>query len=93
MNRKVLFIFQLEWNWSKVFLILKSCTEYKYLGVIFNNKGKLNNSAENLSEKARNAYFYLRSKIPYSNFISGKVGCLTVNTQNIVKDHIFNFFK
>jgi hypothetical protein len=23
---------------------LESCTEYKYLGVIFNNKGKLNNS-------------------------------------------------
>jgi hypothetical protein len=46
---------------------LESCTEYKYLGVIFNNKGKLNNSAEN--------------------------GCLTVNTQNIIKDHIFNFFK
>lgn len=49
---------------------LESCTEYKYLGVIFNNKGKLNNSAENLSEKAHKAYFSLKSKIPYSNFIS-----------------------
>jgi hypothetical protein len=49
---------------------LESCTEYKYLGVIFNNKGKLNNSAENLSEKACKAYFSLKSKIPYSNFIS-----------------------
>ena len=49
---------------------LESCTEYKYLGVIFNNKGKLNNSAENLSEKACKAYFSLISKIPYSNFIS-----------------------
>jgi len=39
---------------------LESCTEYKYLGVIFNNKGKLNNSAENLSEKARKAYFSLK---------------------------------
>jgi hypothetical protein len=30
----------------------------------------MNNSAENLSEKARKAYFSLKSKIPYSNFIS-----------------------
>ena len=49
---------------------LESCTEYKYLGVIFNNKGKLNNSAENLSEKAGKTYFSLKSKISYSNFIS-----------------------
>jgi hypothetical protein len=44
---------------------LESCTEYKYLGVIFNNKGKLNNSAENLSENAGKPYFSLKSKIPY----------------------------
>ena len=31
---------------------------------------QLNNSAENLSEKAPKAYFSLKSKIPYSNFIS-----------------------
>ena len=30
----------------------------------------MNNSAENLSEKARKAYFSLKLKIPYSNFIS-----------------------
>ena len=39
---------------------LESCTEYKYLGVIFNNKGKLNNSAENLSEKAPQCIFLFK---------------------------------
>ena len=41
---------------------LESCTEYKYLGVIFNNKGKLNNSAENLSEKAPQCILFFKIK-------------------------------
>jgi hypothetical protein len=40
--------------------------EYKYLGIIFDNKGKIRIAAENLAYKARKAYFALMSKLPYS---------------------------
>ncbi|CAG2241076.1 unnamed protein product [Mytilus edulis] len=49
---------------------LESATEYKYLGIVFNNRGKLNIAAENLADKARKAYFALKSKLPYSNCIA-----------------------
>ena len=44
--------------------------EYKYLGIIFDNKGKIRIAAENVADETRKAYFVLKSKLPYSNFIS-----------------------
>jgi hypothetical protein len=44
--------------------------EYKYLGIILDNKGKIRIAAENVADKARKAYFALKSKLFYSNFIS-----------------------
>jgi hypothetical protein len=49
---------------------LNYTNEYKYLGIIFDNKGKIRIAAENVADKARKAYFALKSKPPYSNFIS-----------------------
>ena len=51
-------------------LPLDFTNEYKYLGIIFDNKGKIRIAAEHLGDKARKAYFALQSKLPYSNFIS-----------------------
>ena len=45
---------------------------YKYLGVIFSWNGKFKESVSNLSDKARKAYFALKSKLPYNNNLSVK---------------------
>ena len=49
---------------------LDYANEYKYLGIIFDNKGKIRIAAENMADETRKAYFVLKSKLPYSNFIS-----------------------
>ena len=49
---------------------LEVVKEYKYLGLIFTSNGKLNLASENLAQKARKAYFGLRSKIPFSDNLS-----------------------
>ena len=45
---------------------------YKYLGVMFYFTGKFKESVANLSDKARKAYFALKSKLPYNNNLSEK---------------------
>lgn len=50
--------------------ILETVTEYKYLGLTFNCNGKLNIAADTLSQKARKAFFGLKSKIPFSDNLS-----------------------
>ena len=45
---------------------LEIVDEYKYLGVTFTKNGKLHIASENLAQKARKAYFGLKSKL--SNF-------------------------
>jgi hypothetical protein len=40
-------------------LPLDFTNEYKYLGIIFDNKGKIRIAAEHLGDKARKAYFAL----------------------------------
>ena len=40
-------------------LPLDFTNEYKYLGIIFDNKGKIRIPAEHLGDKARKAYFAL----------------------------------
>ena len=49
---------------------LESVQTYKYLGITLDNRGKTKIAAEELAIKARKAYFALKSKIPYPNFIS-----------------------
>ena len=46
--------------------------EYKYLGLIFKSNGKLTYASENLADKARKAYYALKSKIPFSDNLSVK---------------------
>ena len=46
--------------------------EYKYLGLIFSSNGKLTKASENLSEKAKKAFFSLKSKIPNAENLSVK---------------------
>ena len=52
--------------------LLEKENEYKYLGLIFNSNGKLNNASQNLTQKGRKAYFGLRSKIQFGNNLSVK---------------------
>ena len=52
--------------------LLEKVNEYKYLGLIFNSNGKLNNAFQNLTQKGRKAYFGLRSKIQFGNNLSVK---------------------
>jgi hypothetical protein len=52
--------------------LLEKVNEYKYLGLIFNSNGKLNNASQNLAQQGRKAYFGLRSKIQFGNNLSVK---------------------
>jgi hypothetical protein len=52
--------------------LLEKVNEYKYLGLIFNSNGKLNNASQNLAQKGRKAYFGFRSKIQFGNNLSVK---------------------
>ena len=52
--------------------LLEKVNEYKYLGLIFNSNGKLNNAFKNLTQKGSKAYFGLRSKIQFGNNLSVK---------------------
>jgi len=45
---------------------------YKYLGIIFHFSGKFKESISNLADKARKAYFALKSKLPYNYNLSAK---------------------
>ena len=45
---------------------------YKYLGILFHYSGKFSQAMSNLADKARKAYFALKSKIPYSDNLSVK---------------------
>ena len=45
---------------------------YKYLGILFHYCGKFSQAISNLADKARKAYFALKSKIPYSDNLSVK---------------------
>ena len=45
---------------------------YKYLGILFHYCGKFSQAISNLADKARKAYFALKSKIPYSDNLSIK---------------------
>ena len=47
--------------------------EYKYLGVVLKNNGKLKFACENLAVRARKAYFSIKSKLPNNANLSGKV--------------------
>ena len=47
--------------------LLEKVNEYKYLGLIFNSNGKLNNASQNLAQKGRKAYFGFRLKIQFGN--------------------------
>jgi hypothetical protein len=54
---------------EKIFLTLTShsiielVTEYKYFGILFKNTGILKCASENLADRARKAYYSLKSKI------------------------------
>jgi hypothetical protein len=52
--------------------LLEKVNEYKYLSLIFNSNGKLNNASQNLVKKGRKAYFGFRSKIQFGNNLSVK---------------------
>lgn len=45
---------------------------YKYLGVDFHSSGKFIQAVSSLSDKAKKAYFALKSKLPYSENLSVK---------------------
>jgi hypothetical protein len=45
--------------------LLEKVNEYKYLHLIFNSNGKLNNASKNLAQKGRKAYFGLSSGTIY----------------------------
>ena len=47
-------------------------TEYKYFGILFKNTGILKCASENLADRARKAYYSLKSKIPESDTFSVK---------------------
>ena len=44
--------------------------DYKYLGIIFHYNGSFKESVSNLSDKARKAYFALKSKLPCNSNLS-----------------------
>ena len=52
--------------------IIEIVQNYKYLGVLFNYNGKFHEAASNLADKARKAYFALKSKLIYNNNLSIK---------------------
>ena len=45
---------------------------YKYLGILFHYSEKFSQAMSNLADKARKAYFVLKSKIPYCDNLSVK---------------------
>ena len=46
--------------------------EYKYLGVLFKNNGSLKCAAEHLANRARKAFYALKSKLSFSENVSPK---------------------
>ena len=46
--------------------------EYKYLGIIFTYNGILRQAAEQLADRARKAYYSIKSSLPYSCKLSVK---------------------
>lgn len=47
--------------------------QYKYLGLVFTSNGKLKFASEQLSERAKKAYYALKSSIPGNNNLSVQV--------------------
>ena len=45
---------------------------YKYLGILFHYSEKFSQAMSKLADKARKAYFVLKSKIPYCDNLSVK---------------------
>ena len=50
--------------------IVEITYEYKYLGLIFTSNGSLRQASANLEDKARKAYYSIKSKIPFANNLS-----------------------
>ena len=52
--------------------IIEIVNQYKYLGLVFRSDGKLKFSAEQLSERARKAYYAIKSNIPANTNFSAE---------------------
>jgi hypothetical protein len=52
--------------------IIEITDKYKYLGIVFKNTGLLKYASENLADKARKAFYSLKSKISQSDKFSVK---------------------